>query len=336
MTRKLVSIRRIHDLQPIPDADRIELAFVDGWQVVVKKREHHVGEFVVYFEIDSWVPNCLAPFLTKGATPHEFNGVPGERLRTVKLKKQLSQGLILPLLDCNLGNETYYENDDLTEVLNVQLYEKPLPAQLAGVAKGNFPSFLRKTDQERVQNIDLLMYDNYTWEVTEKLDGSSMTAYIINKEDRYIFGVCSRNIDLIETEGNAFWKAVRNDNLEALMQRFGGSFAIQGELIGEGIQGNPYKLVGHKFYVFDIFDIDTQTYLQPTECIAITFTMGLNHVPVLYTHADTPPNKQHALELAEGKSYVTPEVEAEGIVFKSTKDSESFKAISNKWLLNEK
>lgn len=331
MTRKLASVRRIRDLQPIPDADRIELAFVDGWQVVVKKGEHFIGELVVYFEIDSWVPNYLAPFLSRDKEPRSFNNVPGERLRTIKLKKQLSQGLILSLFDADVGT-LVVEGDDLTEQLNVQLYEKPLPAQLAGIAKGNFPSFLRKTDQERIQNINLDKYQGYMWEITEKLDGSSMTVYIKDG----VFGVCSRNIDLKETEGNAFWEAARDNQLEEKMITFGGSFAIQGELIGEGIQGNPYQLQGRHFYVFDVFDIDSKSYLLPFERLALAKVLELNHVPLLYTQACTPLTRQLALNMAEGKSYVNPNVEAEGIVFKSLTDDASFKTISNKWLLKEK
>ena len=332
MTRKLASVRRIRDLQPIPDADRIELAYVDGWQVVVKKGDHFVGELVVYFEIDSWVPFKLAPFLTKGKEPREFNGVPGERLRTIKLKKQLSQGLILPLTDC--VTTLVIEGDDLTEVLNVQLYEKPLPAQLAGTARGNFPSFIPKTDQERVQNINIQKYidNNYEWELTEKLDGSSMTVYLSNN----VFGVCSRNIDLKETEGNAFWEAAREYNFEEKLRAFGGEYALQGELIGEGIQGNPYKLQGRQFYLFDVYDIENQDYLLPKDRQLMADILNIPHVPYLPTPQPTPDDRDHALELAEGRSYINPNVEGEGLVFKSMTDNASFKAISNKWLLEEK
>ena len=97
--RKLASIRRISDIQPIPDADMIHVVTVDGWKVVAQKAMgYKVGDLVVYLEIDSWVPHTLAPFLTKNAAiPKVFNGIEGERLRTIRLKGQISQGLLMPL-----------------------------------------------------------------------------------------------------------------------------------------------------------------------------------------------------------------------------------------------
>ena len=97
--RKLASIRRIADIQPIPGADAIEVCTIDGWKVVAQKAMgYKVGDLVVYFEIDSWIPHKIAPFLTKNAAiPKVFNGVEGERLKTIKLKGTTSQGLILPL-----------------------------------------------------------------------------------------------------------------------------------------------------------------------------------------------------------------------------------------------
>lgn len=96
--RKLACVKRIDDLLPIEGADKIEVAVVGGWKVVVKKGDFKKGELAVYLEIDSWVPTEVAPFLTKsGHEPKEYNGVKGERLRTVKLKKQISQGLLLPI-----------------------------------------------------------------------------------------------------------------------------------------------------------------------------------------------------------------------------------------------
>ena len=95
--RKLATIRCISAIHPIPDADAIEVAQVDNWKVVVKKGEYRVGDLVVYCEVDSWIPHELAPFLSKGQEPREYEGIKGERLRTVKLRGTTSQGLILPL-----------------------------------------------------------------------------------------------------------------------------------------------------------------------------------------------------------------------------------------------
>jgi RNA ligase (TIGR02306 family) len=169
--RKLVSIRRIADIQPIEGADAIEVATIDGWKVVVKRGEFKVGDLAVYLEIDSWVPHELAAFLSKGHDPREYNGVKGERLRTVKLRGQVSQGLLLPTtvvedyinLACNSDGgdipvdlpqrPAIEEGADLTELLGIQKWEAVLPAQLQGQAKGTFPTdLIPKTDQERIQN----------------------------------------------------------------------------------------------------------------------------------------------------------------------------------------
>ena len=95
--RKLATIRRIDAIRPIPDADAIECAVIGGWSVVIKKGEYRAGDLAVYCEIDSWIPHELAPFLSKGQEPREFEGIRGERLRTVKLRGTTSQGLLLPL-----------------------------------------------------------------------------------------------------------------------------------------------------------------------------------------------------------------------------------------------
>ena len=95
--RKMASIQTIRDITPIEGADAIVLAHINGWAAVVKKDEFSVGQYVVFCEIDSWVPHEIAPFLSKGKEPREYLGVKGERLHSQKFKKQLSQGLVLPL-----------------------------------------------------------------------------------------------------------------------------------------------------------------------------------------------------------------------------------------------
>ena len=338
MTRKLATIRKIDALTPIDGADAIECATVGGWKVVVKKGEYTVGDLAVYCEIDSWIPTELASFLSKGKEPREFEGIKGERLRTVKLRGQLSPGLLLPTTIggiCVLGLE---EGMDVSELLNIVKWELPMNAQLAGMAKGNFPSLIPKTDQERVQNlikeVNGAIEQRMRFEVTEKLEGSSMTVYLIDGE----FGVCSRNLDLKETEGNTFWQVARRDNIEQKMRDEtdeNWQFAIQGELIGPGIQGNIYKLSAPEFLVFDVYDITNGCYLNPAVRRTLIENMGLNHVPVLTTFMRLLP-VQDLLTLAESKSALNDKVEREGIVFKEENGGMSFKAISNAYLLGEK
>lgn len=331
--RKMASVRRIDALNPIPGADAIECATVGGWRVVVQKNEFVVGDLAVYCEIDSWIPHELAPFLSKGQQPREFGGVRGERLRTVKLRGQVSQGLLLPLNDLLKmkydGNSVIVEGDDVSEMLGIQKWEAPVPANLAGDVRGVFPSFVPKTDQERIQNLteEFKTWTDLVWEVTEKLDGSSMTVYYKDGD----FGVCSRNWNLAESESNSMWQQARAYNLEQLLAQEG-NYAVQGEIVGEGIQGNPYRIRGQDFYVYDIFDIVKQRYLSPAERQTFVNRNNLKHVPVITESLVTPTTIESILMSAEGKSLLNQNTEREGLVFKSD-GNVSFKAISNKFLL---
>ena len=347
--RKLATIRVIDELNPIEGADAIECAVVGGWKVVVKKVEFTVGDLAVYLEIDSWVPTELAPFLSKGKEPREFEGIKGERLRTVKLRGQLSQGLLLPVEVDNdqfggvvhlvKGDYCVEEGMDVSEILNIIKWERPMNAQLAGMAKGNFPSLIPKTDQERVQNLKKeiagAVEGGLQFEVTEKLEGSSMTCYLIDG----VFGVCSRNIDLKEDGGTTFWEVARRDNIEEKMRNEFGTndVAIQGELIGPGIQGNIYKLSQPEFRVFDVYNIQRGTYLWPEFRRSIIDKIGLKHVPVLLVDKDLGvASIEEVLQWAEGASKLNDKQEREGIVFKEVNGGMTFKANSNKYLLGEK
>lgn len=347
--RKLASIAEITYIKPIEGADAIECAIVNGgWPVVVKKGEYKVGDVAIYLEIDSWVPHELAPFLSKGQEPREYNGVKGERLRTVKLRGQISQGLLIKPSEAPASVHTdLHVGEDVTHILGVQKWEPPIPAQLQGMMKGNFPHFIPKTDQERCQNLRKDIFETHKdeiYEVTTKLDGSSMTVYVKDGE----IGVCSRNIDLKETEGNSFWKAAREQNIvDALLEISkdkGEEYAIQGELIGEGIQGNPEKLTGQRFYLFDIFSITESRYLLANERYSILDSMNnlygadIEHVPIVDGHlrvAQAYDTIDELLEYAEGPS-LNPQTKREGLVFKSWESDFTFKAIANSYLLKHK
>ena len=345
--RKLASIRKIADIQPIKDADAIEVATVDGWKVVVKKGEYSVGELAIYLEIDSWVPHELAPFLSKGSEPREYNGVRGERLRTVKLRGQVSQGLLLKTEEysyspdsCLLpfvvveedGNDGYplvRLGDDVTEMLGIQKWEAPISPQLAGQVRGQFPTHLiPKTDQERIQNCFEEIEDrkDATYEVTLKLDGTSCTIFRWEGELR----VCSRNLELKVNEDN------RNNTLVAMALKIGDKIpngvAVQGELMGPGIQGNREGFTEHRFFVFDIYDIINQRYLSSVERLGMTNDADILHVPVVAMSWTAPESVEHGLELAEGES-INHKIR-EGLVWKCKQDPAfSFKTISNKFLL---
>jgi len=351
--RKLASIRRIKEIRPIPGADRIVCAVVDGWELVTQKSNNfQPGDLVVYFEIDSLLPICdqfnfLEPYRVTAKNSVEGEGY---RLKTIKLRGQISQGLILPLfyhdgahllpeaLNDTVTHEVH-EGDDVTELLGVKKYERPIPAQLAGKIRGNFPSFLRKTDQERIQNCFNDFWNkwkDHEFEVTMKLDGSSFTAYYIPQSETSPverFGVCSRNLDLLETDDNAFWQVARKLDLETKLKSFGRSVAIQGELMGPGVQGNREKLEELTMFVFDIYDINSGKYIGADDRLSFCAEMGLPHVPAIDrgVYSGFMDVKQF-LQYAERPSMAAEQ--AEGVVFKSiTNPDVSFKAISNAYLL---
>ena len=334
--RKLASIRKISEINPIPDADKIEVAAIGGWKVVVRKGAYQVNDLVIYLEIDSFVPNSIAPFLTKpNRFPSEYQGIKGERLKTVVLRGQVSQGLILPIPESLEGLK---EGDDVSEELGIIKWEPPIDVSLAGQVKGNFPSFIRRTSQERCQNlkreIEAAFYSREKFEITEKLDGTSFTAFIKDGE----FGVCSRNLQLKEDDSNTLWKVAREVNLEVGLKFINKNLAIQAELVGPKIQGNPYNLKDHKIFVFDIFDIDNYTYLPASQRYEYVRYLCLSNVPVLEESlAVTTLQIDDLLLMAEGKSRLNEKTEREGLVYKSLSNPNfSFKVISNKFLLKQK
>ena len=336
MERKLASIRRISDIQEISGADKIELAIVDGWKVVVAKEvEHKVGNMVVYCEIDSYLPvRDEFEFLRKSSYKKMSDGTEGFRLKSVKMRGQISQGLILPLSLISYTNVQFEVGMDVTNLLGIVKYEPPIPAELVGKVKGLFPSFIRKTDEERIQNLSS-EYDelkNHTYYVTEKLDGSSATFYIKDGE----FGVCSRNLELLETEGNTFWKVARELDLENKMRSVGENFSLQGELIGESVQGNPYKIKGQSVRFFNVFDIDEQEYRPLSYFKIILDVLKLTSVPILDEKFTLPDNIDDLLLYADSKSVLSPNFDREGVVVRSLDRKISFKIISNKFLLSEK
>ena len=344
--RKLASIRVANAINPIEGADAIEAVRVDGWVCVAKKGEFKVGDKGIYFEIDSFLPGVDERFQFLANQFINFNGKQGARLRTIRLRGQLSQGLFLPL-DKFPELQNLEVGTDVTEVLNIEKWEPPMPAQLAGEVVGIFPHFIGKTEQERCQNlIHEIEVDNRSqeFEVTVKLDGSSMTVYRFDRATDKTgaeftdHGVCSRNYNLRESEKNSLWRVARKNRMIEALEFLGRNLAFQGEIIGEGIQGNHEGLVGQDFYLFDIFDIDNQQYLAPSERQAIVKQLNYNgfvmkHVPIL---EDLVLNHsvEELLEMADGKSMNNEK--REGLVFKRKDGQFSFKAISNWYLERHK
>lgn len=343
--RKLASIKRIDTIEPIEGADMIELATVGGWKVVVAKNVgHKTGDMVVYCEIDSFLP--IEPefeFLRKSSYKKMVDGTEGFRLKTIRLRGQYSQGLIIPLQDAHEiihrngpnVNVGLFEGLDVTEMLGITKWDPPVPANLAGVAKGNFPSFIQKTDEERVQNLKK-EYEGWKdsdeeFYVTEKLDGSSATFYYRDG----VFGICSRNLELERNEDNTFWKVAKELKIEEKLKELGRNISIQGELIGEGIQKNRYKIKGHTVRFFNVFDIDKFEKVSYDDFVkTIIEDLELQTVPITVVPGfKLPETIDDLLKMAEAKSVMNDKAEREGVVIRSRDNKISFKAISNKFLL---
>lgn len=340
--RKLATIQKIAEVQPIEGADKICKYRINNWWIVDQKGAYEVGDKVIYCEIDSFLP--VKPefeFLRKSSYKKLSDGTEGFRLKTIRLRGQLSQGLILKY-GLLLGENSYYpmmEGQDVSDRLGIVKYEPPVPACLAGQVKGNFPGFLHKTDEERVQNIKDAEYNSYKakgkkFYFTEKLDGSSCTMYLRGNE----FGVCSRNMDLKETDNNTFWKVARKYNIEEVLRKHAEqtglqTVAVQGELIGEGVQGNPYKIIGHEFHIFNLHYPDADEWACLEELEEFAHDNSLTLVPIVQKNVELPNTINDCLQLAEGKSALNANTEREGIVIRYHDRSISFKAISNKFLL---
>lgn len=372
--RKLARVVQIDSLIPIEGADRIELAMVGGWQVVVQKGLYVPGSKAVYFEIDSLLPvdrPCFASLATiSSKLQFIVDGKQYARIKTMKLRKQLSQGFCVPATEVSVDHLPV--DTDCTAALGVLKYESEgEKVQKNGVANPKsgttalgFPKFIPKTDQTRLQNIPAL-FDRARdkgelFEKSFKLDGSSMTVYVKDGE----LGVASRNVGFrIVDEVIPFFTAVKNwfrgkgwtrvikadkshfidgardegvlDALAELYKNTKRNLAIQGELVGPAIQKNFEGVDKNTFYIYDVFDIDAQKYLLPDERQKLVAEYGLKHVPLGSPHAVTlPVDVATALADADGPSGLKGRYR-EGFVYKSMERDFSFKVISNTYLLKE-
>lgn len=354
-SRRLATVETIESIRPIPNADAIECARVRGWDVVVKVGEFVPGDRCVYFEIDTFLDTTLPEFafLAAHGVRTDADGRRGHALRTMKLRGQVSQGLIMPLSTWPLiiaavdkvnmaeGRSTII-GADLTDELTMGLWEPPISASLSGKVRGHRPSWISKTDEERLQNIpDILNHRDRSWAATEKVDGTSVTFY----HDGTTFGCCSRNLDLLETDDNSIWKVARELGIEERLSsiidptRMWNPYqrvAIQGEIFGEGIQKNPLKISGLRFAAFN--------YIVNGNGWSWNFWPNwliVQSVPTL--DLPFPTTLEEALEQANGLRSRYCDTTAEGIVWadRGGKDvllasgyvNPSFKVISNNYLI---
>ena len=329
--RNMASIQVIKNIENIENSDTLAVATINGWKVVVKRDEYKINDLVIYCEIDSWIPHELAPFLSKDRkVPREYNGIAGEKLKTVRLRGQISQGLILPT---SLLKTDFQLDDDVSEILNIQKWEAPIDLKTSGESRGNFPSQIPKTDETRIQNFkDYSTLLNQKYYVHEKLEGSSITIYKIDSE----FGVCSRNMNLKENDENKYWYAVKKLNLIEKLKDYD-NIALQGELLGPGIQGNIYGLSDYEIYFFNVYNIQIDEYFSELASFEFFNLLDLKKVPLIAEDFELPKNIDILIGLSDGFSKLNHKTLREGLIYRNNINERiSFKVISNNYLLKQK
>jgi hypothetical protein len=354
--RKLATIREITAKYPIEGADRIEMVVVDGWECVVRKSENfNVGDHVVYIEIDSIVPE---------RPEFEFLRDMKFRVRTIKLRKQISQGLVLPLKI--LKRKKYNLNDDVTNELEIKKYDPeaaterkiriPKPRSRLGkflmrfkwyreirkrkFKQSGFPGWISKTDESRIQNLvkvfEIEKNKKTKFFVTEKLDGESFTAYIDDKDK---IGICSRNLGVPIAGDSNYAKIFLSYDLEVKLKIIKKRYCarrvvIQGEICGPGVQGNKYKFDKLQLFVFNLI-IDNKKY-PFSEMVDVLEKYNLTSVPLIKSNYYLPETIKEIVEFSKGKSIIRPQQKREGLIFRSEDYSISFKVINPDFLLEEK
>lgn len=338
--RMLATVRKIDRIDPIEGADRIEVAKVGGWEVVVEKGIHSAGDQVVYFEIDSALPLEDSRFSHLAARGSRIiDDKPYHVLKTIRLRGVYSQGMVMPVsvFEDDIDTAEVISQFSLDEALGVFKYEPPVPVSIGGQVAGGFIGGVPKTDAQRVQNIKPRHYEQMLaegdWVATEKIDGTSGTFY--NDPDEGI-RAASRNWELMRSEEQVHWKMVDKYDLQNTIPQ---GWVVQGEVAGPGIQKNRLALKEVSLFVFRVLDDagrDVPRILWPED-------LQLWAAPI-YEDLVLPESIEEAVAQVNGiKSLVTPGRLTEGVVWWDRNGKEfnflgrpGFKAISNKYLSREK
>lgn len=391
--RELAYVVKIDGISPIAGADRVELAHVGGWRIMVKKGQFQVGDYAIYFEIDSKVPE-KEPFM--------FLESKHFKVKTQKYFKGtvISQGLLMALDDFILNSEVPswiqslkfqiskgadIEHEGVTEVIGVtyaveednkrkaasvdkykkmaqrrpNIFKKPwakwmmrrewgrkIMFALFGKKKdkkNGWPSWVSKTDEERVQNMTWILEDKSEWIATEKIDGTSTTAtYRRTGRKKHEFYICSRNVVFDKPDKGCYYetnvytemaeKYHFEDVLAALVEKYDLEWAtLQGETYGAGIQKREYGLKEHDFVGFNLIFSDRGR-LNSVEAKEILTEYGIPWVPIVDEHFVLPDTVEELLAIATDKSVIDGGMR-EGLVFRSQDGARSFKAVSNEFLL---
>lgn len=310
----LVYIGKIMNLEAIPGADFIVSATVvcgEGgkWKGIVRKADFSVGDLCNVF-----LPDALIPEQESMAFMKDSNW----RVKMRRFKGAPSEVVIMPN---NVYGDECYVGRDITVENGVTKYHKPVPAHLQGVAKGNFPDFIPKTDEPNFQRYPELVQNliGKPWYMTEKADGSSTTAYRWKSQ----FGVCSRNLELERNEDNGYWKVARKYQVE---ERLPEGLAIQWETCGPGIQSNPMGLPEIDGFLFSAYNIPERRHLTFDEIRKLSIEIGFPMCRLIeWGHCFIP----HGVE-TRGEGVYKNGKQREGVVIRSQHNLEGHKPISFK------
>ena len=321
MNDKLATIQKILDVKPCPNSDNLDLVKVLGWQVVTKRGEYSIGDLVVYICIDTVLPE---------RPEFEFLRNKHFRIRPIRLRQQESAGICFPLsilgdkvakkpcTDLSPDGPFFYlvnAGDDVTDILSIKHYEKPIPPELAGKMVGHIPGFLIITDELSLRTYPDAIPELWSrpYYITRKDDGCSGTFFMKDSK----FGVCSRRIHLEDTEGNGYWKMARKYNIEAaLIKSFPDmNIAIQGECCGPGIQENKLGLKEMEFHAFNLFDITTRQYLGRDRIVEFCATHNIPMVTEICSGTVFGYTMDDLIKLANEQKYPNGGY-AEGIVIR--------------------
>jgi RNA ligase (TIGR02306 family) len=332
--RALVTVQKVKEITTIPDSDFLELAHVMGWQCVVKKGDFKAGDMGVYYEVDSFLPfDDRYEFLRASSYRDNVDNGKGFRIRTLKMRGQLSQGLFLPL-EKFPELEGLSEGADVTEKLNVKKWYIPETANAGGTIIGERPYGIPASDEIRIQSALELLEElkGKPYYITTKMDGTSGIVYYIDGK----IGCCSRNKEIKDEESSLYWTPVYKYGLKEKLAKFGKNIVITGEICGPGIQKNKLRLTGIDWYVFDVKDWDAGKYFPYDEAVKLCADLGLLTVPLEEKGEQFDYSLETLLEKARGK--YPSGLDKEGIVVRSTlfPKAVSFKVLNNDALLKEK
>jgi hypothetical protein len=377
--RALAYIQHVTNIRPIDGADNIEQCNVLGWNLICKKGEFHEGDPCIYIEIDSKVPEReefeflrAKGFKVKTMKLGKFNCISQGLAMPQSAFKELaglSEGTDVTDI---LGIKYSVQEDNARKsngdpnakyksmaARHQKIFKKKWARWMMrrswgrkvmffffGKKKDNprgFPSFVSKTDEERVENQPWRISDGKTYIATEKLDGTSCTYALERKgRNKFEFYVCSRNVRQQDEkqecyhDHNIYWDLAFKYNIEQHLKDILNQFpklkwvCIQGEGVGS-VQGNPLKLKEDDLYVFNFKDSERGRY-NSIIGRAIIEKMGMKWVPIL-GKVQMPNTMEELKALATGKSKVNPDVMREGIVYRSLDGSDSFKNVSREYLL---